>query len=36
MILVPTELHDAVKHSGGVSTFKHETGIAKYEYVAGI
>jgi hypothetical protein len=31
MMLVPTKLHDAVKHSGGVSRYKHKTGVSKYE-----
>jgi hypothetical protein len=31
MMLVPRELHKAVKHSGGVSRYKHNTGIAKYD-----
>lgn len=26
MYLVPLELHDAVKHTGGVATYKHVTG----------
>jgi hypothetical protein len=26
MILVPTDLHDAVKHSGGVATYRHASG----------
>jgi len=30
MYLVPTDLHDAVKHSGGVSTYKHATGVDAY------
>lgn len=31
MILVPTPLHDAVKHTGGVATWKHSTGdVTKY------
>jgi A nuclease of the HNH/ENDO VII superfamily with conserved WHH len=31
MILVPRDLHDAVKHSGGVSRYKHNTGVGKYD-----
>ncbi|HWO25200.1 MAG TPA: HNH endonuclease [Kofleriaceae bacterium] len=31
MMLVPTELHKAVKHSGGVSRYKHNTGTGKYD-----
>jgi hypothetical protein len=31
MILVPTDLHKAVKHSGGVSRYKHNTGVGKYD-----
>jgi len=30
-MLVPTELHKAVKHSGGVSRYKHNTGTGKYD-----
>jgi hypothetical protein len=30
MYLVPTDLHDAVKHSGGVATYKHGSGVPKY------
>jgi hypothetical protein len=31
MMLVPRELHKAVKHSGGVSRYKHNTGVRKYD-----
>lgn len=31
MMLVPTKLHDAVRHSGGVSRFKQDTGVAVYD-----
>lgn len=31
MLLVPRDLHDAVKHSGGVSRYKHNTGVGKYD-----
>ena len=31
MILVPRDLHKAVKHSGGVSRYKHNTGTGKYD-----
>jgi len=31
MMLIPQDLHDAVKHSGGVATYKHATGVAAYE-----
>jgi hypothetical protein len=31
MMLVPTELHEAVRHSGGGSRYKHNTGIEKYD-----
>jgi len=31
MMLVPRDLHDAVRHSGGASRYKHKTGIAKYD-----
>ncbi|HWO20238.1 MAG TPA: HNH endonuclease [Kofleriaceae bacterium] len=31
MILVPTKLHKAVKHSGGVSRYKHKTGVGRYD-----
>jgi len=27
MELIPTPLHDAVDHTGGVATFKHHTGV---------
>jgi hypothetical protein len=30
MFLIPLELHVAVKHAGGVSTYKHVMGVAKY------
>lgn len=30
MILVPTDLHDAVKHAGGVVVNKHATGVETY------
>jgi hypothetical protein len=30
MILIPTDLHDAVKHSGGVVVNKHATGVETY------
>jgi filamentous hemagglutinin len=30
MVLVPTDLHDAVKHAGGVSTYKHASGVDAY------
>ncbi len=30
MELIPTELHDAVKHSGGVATHKHARGVEDY------
>ena len=30
MYLVPDELHKAVKHSGGVATYKHGSGVPKY------
>jgi hypothetical protein len=31
MMLVPKELHKAVKHSGGVSRYKHNTGAGTYD-----
>ena len=31
MMLIPEDLHDAVKHSGGVAHHKHATGIGKYD-----
>jgi HNH/ENDO VII superfamily nuclease len=31
MMLVPTELHDSVGHSGGVAGHRHRTGIASYD-----
>lgn len=31
MMLIPDDLHDAVKHTGGVAQFKEATGIAKYD-----
>lgn len=31
MLLVPTDLHDKVKHSGGVAEYKHRTGNSDYE-----
>jgi hypothetical protein len=30
MYLVPDKLHKAVKHSGGVATYKHGSGVPKY------
>jgi len=30
MYLVPDDLHDAVKHSGGVAIYKHGSGVPKY------
>jgi hypothetical protein len=30
MYLVPYDLHKAVKHSGGVATYKHGSGVPKY------
>lgn len=31
MYLIPTELHEAVRHTGGVARFKHVNGLAKYD-----
>lgn len=31
MMLIPTDLHDAVKHTGGVAHYKHATGVGKYD-----
>ena len=31
MMLIPEDLHDAVKHTGGVATYKHTTGIENYD-----
>jgi hypothetical protein len=31
MMLVPRELHEAVKHSGGVSRYKQNMGVGKYD-----
>ena len=30
MLLVPEQLHDTVKHTGGVATYKHTSGVASY------
>jgi hypothetical protein len=30
MYLVPVDLHEAVKHSGGVATYKHGSGVPRY------
>jgi hypothetical protein len=30
MLLVPEDLHDAVKHTGGVATYKHTSGVESY------
>lgn len=30
MLLVPEDLHDVVKHTGGVATYKHTSGVASY------
>jgi hypothetical protein len=30
MMLIPEDLHDAVKRSGGVAQYKHQHGVAKY------
>jgi hypothetical protein len=30
MYLVPTDLHDAVKHGGGTVKYKHASGVPKY------
>jgi len=30
MILVPRELHEAVKHTGGTAKYKHAKGVKKY------
>jgi len=30
MLLVPERLHDAVKHTGGVATYKHTSGVESY------
>jgi hypothetical protein len=30
MLLVPEDLHDLVKHTGGVATYKHTSGVASY------
>ncbi|HWO21738.1 MAG TPA: HNH endonuclease [Kofleriaceae bacterium] len=30
MFLVPTELHEAVRHTGGTSVFRHQRGVGKY------
>ncbi len=30
MYLVPTDLHEAVKHSGGAAKYKHASGVSKY------
>ncbi len=30
MILIPRDLHDAVKHTGGVATYKHMHGVEDY------
>jgi hypothetical protein len=31
MILIPRDLHDAVKHTGGVAVHKHATGVETYD-----
>ena len=31
MMLIPRDLHDAVKHTGGVAHHKHATGVAHYD-----
>ncbi|HLL23345.1 MAG TPA: HNH endonuclease [Kofleriaceae bacterium] len=31
MMLVPTDLHQAVKHTGGVAKYKHATGVDNYD-----
>lgn len=30
MMLVPADLHDAVKHTGGIAAYKHTHGVTKY------
>lgn len=30
MLLVPKDLHDRVKHTGGAATYKHTSGVAHY------
>jgi filamentous hemagglutinin len=30
MYLVPSDLHEAVKHTGGVARYKHGSGVPKY------